>query len=53
MDRQRAKEIERLKWRSLELRERLQAMNPNTDDTYDEIFTELITVDRELKGLGR
>ena len=40
-----------LKRRSAELRQRLQKLNPTTDPEYDELFSELIRTDGELRRL--
>ena len=40
-----------LKRRSTELRQRLQKLNPTTDPEYDELFSELIRTDGELRRL--
>ena len=40
-----------LKGKGDSLRAKLQKLNPTTDDTYDELFTELIGIDGELRRL--
>jgi DNA primase len=40
-----------LQRRSAALRQRLQKLNPQTDDTYDPLFSELISLDGELRRL--
>ena len=40
-----------LKGRSDELRLKLQRLNPTTDESYDELFESLVTVDGELRRL--
>jgi DNA primase len=40
-----------LQRRSAALRSRLQKLNPQTDDTYDALFSELISLDGELRRL--
>jgi hypothetical protein len=40
-----------LKRKSSALRQRLQKLNPTTDDDYDGLFEELIAIDGELRRL--
>jgi hypothetical protein len=40
-----------LQRRSAALRQRLQKLNPQTDDTYDALFSDLISLDGELRRL--